>query len=52
MADKIMVDTNILLYACDRSESVKQAQAVAILDRLVKLDMGVLTPQITGRVLC
>ena len=46
MADKIMVDTNVLLYAYDRGEPVKQPQAVAVLDRLATLRMGVLTPQV------
>jgi predicted nucleic acid-binding protein len=46
MADKILVDTNILLYAYDRGEPVKQAQAAAILDRLATLRLGVLTPQV------
>jgi predicted nucleic acid-binding protein len=46
MADKIMVDTNVLLYAYDRGEPVKQLQAVAVLDRLATLRMGILTPQV------
>ena len=48
MADKIMVDTNILLYAYDRREPVKQSKAFAVLDQLVKLRLGVLTPQVLG----
>jgi predicted nucleic acid-binding protein len=46
MADKIMVDTNVLLYAYDQSEPVKQPQALAVLDRLVTLGLGALTPQV------
>ena len=46
MADKILVDTNILLYAYDSGEPIKQSQAAAILDRLVTLRLGVLTPQV------
>ncbi len=46
MADKILVDTNILLYAYDPGEPVKQSQAAAILDRLATLRLGVLTPQV------
>lgn len=46
MADKIMVDTNVLLYAYDRGDPVKQPQAVAVLDCLATLRMGVLTPQV------
>ena len=48
MADKILVDTNILLYAYDPGEPVKQSQAVAVLDRLATLRLGVLTPQVLG----
>lgn len=44
MAEKIMVDTNILFYAYDRAEPAKQPQALAVLDRLAKQDMAVLTP--------
>lgn len=46
MADRIMVDTNILLYAYDTAEPVRQPRALATLDVLVKRHMGVLTPQI------
>ena len=46
MADRIMVDTNILLYAYDRGEPVKQPQALAILDRLIVQNLGVLTSQV------
>ena len=46
MADKILVDTNILLYAYDPGEPVKQSQAAAVLDRLATLRLGVLTPQV------
>jgi predicted nucleic acid-binding protein len=46
MADKIMVDTNVLLYAYDRGEPVKQPQALAVLDRLTTQHLGILTPQV------
>jgi predicted nucleic acid-binding protein len=46
MADRVMVDTNVLLYAYDRGEPVKQPRALAILDRLVAHDLGVLTSQV------
>ncbi len=46
MADKVLVDTNVLLYAYDRGASVKQPQAVAVLDRLATKRVGVLTAQI------
>jgi predicted nucleic acid-binding protein len=46
MADRILIDTNILLYAYDRAEPVKQPKAFAVLDRLVTWRIGVLTPQV------
>ena len=46
MADKILVDTNILLYAYDRGEPAKQPLALAVLNSLVLDDLGALTPQI------
>jgi predicted nucleic acid-binding protein len=42
MADRIMVDTNVLLYAYDRGEPSKQPQALAVLDYLVINRLGVL----------
>jgi len=48
MADKILVDTNVLLYAYDRGEPSKQPQAFAILDGLAIHGLGVLTSQILG----
>ncbi len=46
MNDKVLVDTNILVYAYDRAEPHKQQQAIALLDQLVQHDMGALTTQI------
>ena len=46
MADRILIDTNILLYAYDRAETVKQPKALAVLDRLVTWRIGILTPQV------
>ena len=46
MADKILVDTNVLLYAYDQGEPVKQSQAAVVLDRLASMRLGVLTPQV------
>jgi len=46
MADRIMVDTNVLLYAYDRSESKKQPRAFAVLDGLAAHDLGVLSSQV------
>jgi len=46
MADKILVDTNILLYAYDKGEPTKQPLAAETLNRLATLRLGVLTPQV------
>jgi predicted nucleic acid-binding protein len=46
MAEKTIVDTNVLLYVYDRSAPHKQALALASLDRLVVHGLGVLTPQV------
>ncbi|MDI6763126.1 MAG: PIN domain-containing protein [Thermodesulfobacteriota bacterium] len=46
MADRIMVDTNILLYAYDRGEPSKQPQALIVLDHLAVNGLGVLTSQV------
>jgi len=46
MNDKVLVDTNVLVYAYDRAEPQKQQQAIALLDQLVQHDMGALTTQI------
>jgi predicted nucleic acid-binding protein len=46
MADRILVDTNVLLYAYDRGEPVKQPRSLAVLDSLVVHDLGVLTSQV------
>lgn len=45
MTDKILVDTNVLLYAYDTGEPIKQARAATVIDRLATLRLGVLTPQ-------
>jgi predicted nucleic acid-binding protein len=46
MADRVMVDTNVLLYAYDRAEPSKQPQALALLDHLAVNGLGVLTSQV------
>ena len=46
MGDRFLVDTNILLYAYDRGEPVKQPRAFAVLDRLAAHGLGCLTPQV------
>lgn len=46
MTGRYLVDTNVLVYAYDRSDPQKQAKAIDVLDALVKNDSGVLSPQI------
>jgi predicted nucleic acid-binding protein len=46
MSDNILVDTNVLVYAYDRSEPHKQAQAIRVLDRLAATSLGVLSTQV------
>ena len=46
MAEKTIVDTNVLLYVYDRSAPLKQARALTSLDRLVVHGLGVLTAQV------
>jgi len=46
MTGKYLVDTNLLVYAYDRSEPEKQAKAMEVLDSLVKDGAGVLSLQI------
>jgi predicted nucleic acid-binding protein len=42
----ILVDTNVLVYAYDRSEPEKQRRALAVLDWLVDANAGVLSTQV------
>ncbi len=44
--DKVLVDTNVLVYAYDRSEPEKQRRASWILDRLASARIGVIDTQI------
>jgi predicted nucleic acid-binding protein len=41
----VLVDTNVLVYAYDRSEPEKQRWALEVLERLVAADLGVLSTQ-------
>lgn len=46
MTGKVLVDTNVLVYAYDRSEPTKQVRALEILDHLAQLNWGVLSVQV------
>lgn len=48
MNGSIFVDTNVLVYAYDRSEPIKQARAIEVLDRLVGAGRGVISSQVLG----
>lgn len=41
-----LIDTNVLIYAYDRSEPVKQRRALAVLDELARSGDGVLSAQV------
>jgi predicted nucleic acid-binding protein len=44
--DAILVDTNVLVYAYDRSEPEKQRCALQVLDRLARAGTGCLSAQV------
>jgi predicted nucleic acid-binding protein len=46
MTDKVFVDTNILVYACDRSEAQKQLTALQVLNQLAITRTGVISTQV------
>jgi predicted nucleic acid-binding protein len=46
MTSSVLVDTNVLVYAYDLSEPVKQPRAIEVLDSLALRGQGVLTTQV------
>jgi len=46
MIDERFVDTNVLVYAYDRSEPHKQRQALTLIDELVTSGAGVISAQV------
>ena len=46
MSDRVFVDTNVLVYAYDRSEPEKQRQALEVLDRLATTGAGTISTQV------
>ena len=48
MIDKVLVDTNILVYAYDNSDTKKQPQALTTLNQLFEENRGIISTQILG----
>ncbi len=46
MSDRVLVDTNVLVYAYDRSEPEKQKRALEVLDCLAVSGAGVISTQV------
>jgi len=46
MSGSVLVDTNVLAYAYDRSEPEKQERALEVLDSLVMRETGVISTQV------
>lgn len=46
MAPRAILDTNVLIYAHDRSEPLKQQRALQVLERIRAIQVGALTTQI------
>jgi predicted nucleic acid-binding protein len=46
MSDRIFIDTNVLVYAYDRTEPKKQMRALEVLDHLVIDGVGVVSTQV------
>jgi predicted nucleic acid-binding protein len=47
-AAKVFIDTNVLVYAYDRSAPLKQKQALKVLGELAELGRGAVTTQVLG----
>ena len=46
MSDRVFLDTNVLVYAYDRSEPEKQQRTLKLLDRLVTMGAGAISTQV------
>lgn len=46
MTGRILVDTNVLVYAYDRTEPEKQSQARSVLDRIARVELGAISTQV------
>lgn len=52
MANNVLIDTNVLVYAHDRGEPVKQARAIEVLARLHATGRGRLSAQCLAEFFC
>lgn len=48
MNGRVLIDTNILVYIYDPLDTTKQAQAIAVTDRLIRSSKAVISTQIMG----
>lgn len=48
MNGRVLLDTNILVYIYDPLDAAKQAQAIAITDRLIRFGKAVISTQVMG----
>jgi predicted nucleic acid-binding protein len=48
MASEVFIDTNVLVYAMDATEAVKQGLALSLLDSLARAGMGSISTQVLG----
>jgi predicted nucleic acid-binding protein len=46
MTGRILVDTNVLVYAYDRTEPKRQSQARVVLDRIARVELGAISTQV------
>ena len=48
MDDKVLIDTNILVYIYDALDPLKQNRAITIVDHLITTTRAVISPQVMG----
>ncbi|MCC5635620.1 PIN domain-containing protein [Nostoc sp. CHAB 5844] len=48
MKGRVLIDTNILVYVYDPLHTTKQAQAIAVTDRLIRSGKAVISTQVMG----
>lgn len=52
MADKVFIDTNVLVYAYDTHDIAKQARAQAVVTDAMSNETGVVSTQVLGEFFC